>query len=53
MLQNHVLDVEDLIDVLTLRDSADEHPTALELIKNAKVAKYFRTVFAVAELYNL
>ena len=41
VLQNHVLDVEDLIDVLTLRDNADEHPTALELIRSAKVRKKY------------
>lgn len=36
LLQNHVLGVEDLVDVLTLKESPD-FATALELVKNAKV----------------
>lgn len=42
VLQHHVLDVEDLVDVLTLRDSAVEHSTASELIKSAKVRQTSR-----------
>lgn len=38
LLQNHVLSVEDLVDVLTLKESPD-FATALELVKNAKVGK--------------
>ncbi|KAH8116942.1 Non-repetitive/WGA-negative nucleoporin C-terminal-domain-containing protein [Phellopilus nigrolimitatus] len=36
LLQNHVLGVEDIVDVLTLREDSLEYATALELIKNAK-----------------
>ena len=37
LLQSHVLNIEDMVDVLTLKDKATDHSTALELIKNAKV----------------
>lgn len=37
LLQDHALGVEDLIDVLTLKESSLDFETALELIKNAKV----------------
>lgn len=40
LLQNHVLSVEDLVDVLTLKETPD-FATALELVKNAKVGLPF------------
>ncbi|KAI5123360.1 hypothetical protein M0805_001781 [Coniferiporia weirii] len=36
LLQDHVLGVEDVVDILTLRNSSPDFATALELIKNAK-----------------
>ncbi|THH12017.1 hypothetical protein EW145_g257 [Phellinidium pouzarii] len=51
LLQNHVLGVEDISDVLTLKENAPDFPTALELVKNAngipeaRKLSAFRTVW--------
>ena len=38
LLQNHALGVEDLIDVLTLKESTLDFVVALQLIQNTKVS---------------
>ncbi len=37
LLQGRVLGIEDMVDVLTLKDGFDEYSTAMELIKNDQV----------------
>ena len=37
VLQGHVLALEDMVDILTLKEKADDHAIALQLIKTATV----------------
>lgn len=37
LLQGRVLGIEDMVDVLTLKDGFEEYSTAMELLKNDRV----------------